>query len=94
MTNYSIKIIKGEIEYSLSSQDEIFVSDYIDSFFQELKKESKPFEHTIMPKLYAEKTLTSQLQETKIQNPIEVEEKEIDVSNRTVITCCWSGLAC
>ena len=77
MTNYSIKIIKGEIEYSLSSQDEIFVSDYIDSFFQELKKESKPFEHTIMPKLYAEKTLTSQLQETKIQNPIEVEEKEL-----------------
>ena len=84
MTNYSIKIIKGEIEYSLSSQDEIFVSDYIDSFFQELKKESKPFEHTIMPKLYAEKTLTSQLQETKIQNPIEVEEKELETQTTKI----------
>ena len=84
MTNYSIKIIKGEIEYSLSSQDEIFVSDYIDSFFQELKKESKPFEHTIMPKLYAEKTLTSQLQETKIQNPIEVEEKELETQTTEI----------
>lgn len=80
MTNYSIKIKKGEIEYSLSSQDEIFVADYIDSFFQVLKKDSKPFENTTMPKLYAEKTVTAPIQPEapKVQLTEENQEKTID----------------
>lgn len=80
MTNYSIKIKKGEIEYSISSADKEFIAQYIVSFFQTLKNKSKPFENVTMPKLYAEKTITNPIQaeSPKSDIPEESQEKTID----------------
>ncbi len=56
MTNYSIQIKKGEIQYSVSSGDKLFISGYIDYFFKSLNKYSKSYDEITMPKLLAEKT--------------------------------------
>lgn len=56
MTNYSIQIKKGEIQYSVSSGDKVFISGYIDYFFKSLNKYSKSYDEITMPKLIAEKT--------------------------------------
>ena len=56
MTNYSIQIKKGEIQYSVSSGDKLFISDYIDYFFKSLNKYSKSYDEITMPKLIAEKS--------------------------------------
>lgn len=58
MTNYSIQIKKGEIQYSVSSGDKVFISDYIDYFFKSLNKFSKTYDEISMPKLIAEKSMT------------------------------------
>ncbi len=56
MTNYSIQVKKGEIQYSVSSGDRVFISDYIDCFFKSLSKYSRSYDDIVMPKLLAEKT--------------------------------------
>lgn len=56
MTNYSIQIKKGEIQYSVSSGDKLFIAGYIDYFFKSLNKYSKSYDEITMPKLIAEKT--------------------------------------
>ena len=56
MAKYAIQIKKGEIQYSISSDDKLFIENIIEDFFGRIKKQTKPFEQISEPKLYAEKT--------------------------------------
>lgn len=55
MAKYAIQIKKGEIQYSISSDDRDFISVCIDEFFCRVKKQTKPFDKVAEPKLLAEK---------------------------------------
>lgn len=77
MTNYSIQVKKGEIQYSISSQDREFIVDYIDGFFNSLKTPASRFEDVVMPKLYAEKIVQNDnLAPITVQNDIRNDVQE------------------
>lgn len=71
MTNYSIQVKKGEIQYSISSGDRAFISNYIEDFFYAIKSvKTTTFETNSLPKLYTEKKPIEQektISETKFE---------------------------